>query len=348
MDRRRYLTLASLGIAGLAGCAGEEPPEEVTDTTEPSTDAPESTPEDTSTDDPTEEPTEEPTDTPAAEDVSAVIGELVEGEDMSLVVEDFERGVDLGEFNQPDSGNEFVVASIALKNTSDSYTEVSNLLQTRLRDDEDYQYDQAIATGDTQSFNGGQFAPGEVSRGDIPFEVPTDASGLELVFDFNVSLFGGLERATIDLTSEADSVHQLEQTLQVEIYSPGDTVEYGDVETTVNEFRTESSLGSFTQPEQGNEYAIVNISITNNTGEEQTFSTILQMMLKDGEGYSYQEDLMATSQLDRAFDEGTPLSDGETRRGELAYEVQEGLSPLYWAFEFSVFASGNKTFWEVQ
>jgi len=345
MDRRRYLTLASLGIAGLAGCAGEEAPEPVTDTTEASTDTDSgSSPEDTATDG----ATEESTDTAAAEDVAAAIGELVEGDDMSLVVEDFERGVDLGEFNQPDSGNEFVVASIALKNTSDSYTEVSNLLQMRLRDDEDYQYDQTIATGDAQSFNGGQFAPGEVSRGDIPFEVPTEASGLELVFDFNISLFGGLDRATIDLTSEADQVHQLEQNLQAEIYSPGDTVEYGDVQAAVNEFRTESSLGSFSEPEQGNEYAIVNISITNNTGEEQRFSTILQMMLKDGEGYTYQEDLMATSQLDRAFDEGTPLADGETRRGELAYQVEEGLSPLYWAFEFSVFASGNKTFWQVR
>ncbi len=267
---------------------------------------------------------------------------------MSLVVESFERGVSLGEFTEPDSGNEFVEVQMALKNTSSEYTEVSNLLQTRLRDDEDYQYDQTFGMGETPALDGGQFAPGEVGRGAVPFEIPTDASGLELVFDFDVSLFGGIDRATIDLETEADQVHQLEQTLQVEVYSPGDTVEYGDVQTAVNEFRTESSLGEFAQPDEGNEFVVVDISITNNTGEEQRFSTILQMMVKDGDGYTYQEDLTATSQLDRGFDEGTPLSDGETRRGELAYEVQTGRSPLYWAFEFSVFASGNKTFWQLR
>ncbi|MFW5911492.1 MAG: DUF4352 domain-containing protein [Halolamina sp.] len=347
MDRRRYLVLASLGVAGLAGCTGDEDPELVTETeSEERTDTEGDSTDDTAT---TEDGTATDGETESAPDaVDAVVGDLVEGDQMSLVVESFERGADLGEFAEPDSGNEFVQVEMALKNTSSEYVSVSNLLQTRLRDDEDYQYDQTVGGSETRVFNGGQFAPGEVERGAIPFELPTDAAGLRLVFDFTVSVFGGVDRATIDLTSEADQIHRLEQELQVDVYSPGETVADGDVETTLEEFRTESSLGEFAQPDDGNEYGIVDISIRNDTGEEKQFSTLLQMMLKDGEGYTYQEDLTATSQLDRAFDEGTPLSDGETRRGELVYEIESGLSPLYWAFEFAVFATGNKTFWELQ
>lgn len=340
MRRRHYIALAGTGLAaGLAGCSSssDNEPQQVENTDSP-TDSNQGGGDST-----TEEQTEQ-----ASQSVTTTLGELVEGDQMSLVVEEFQRGVDLGEYYDPESGNEFALASIALKNISTDHTTVSNLLQTRIQDDEDYQYEQTFAAGDEATFNDGQFAPGEVERGGIPFELPTDASGLQLVFDFDVDLFGGVERATVDLESEASEVHQLEQDLQVDVYSSGDAIEYGDVEVAVNEFRTESSLGQFTEADQGNEYAIVDISITNNTGEDQRFSTVLQMMLKDRDGYTYQEDLMATSQLDRAFDEGTPLSDGETRRGELAYQVEEGLSPLYWVFEFELFTTGDKTFWEVQ
>lgn len=339
MDRRKYLKLAGTGmIVGLAGCSGEEEEPEQVDGEETNTETQKTTEEET-----TEETTEE-----EPEEVTASVGELVSGDQMSLVVENVERGVELGGFYDPDSGNEFALASIALKNTSNGYTNVSNLLQTRIRDDENYQYQQTFASGEGATFNDGQFAPGEVERGEIPFEIPKDASGLKLIFDFDPSIFGGINRARIDLESRADQVHQLEQDLEIETYDVGDSIEYGDVEVALNEMRTETSLGQYTEADSGKEYVIVDISITNETGEEKYFSTILQMMLKDGEGYTYQEDLMATSQLDRAFDEGTPLSDGETRRGKLVYEVESGLTPLYWVFEFAVFVAGDKTFWKIR
>ncbi|ELZ48960.1 hypothetical protein C464_06100 [Halorubrum coriense DSM 10284] len=282
------------------------------------------------------------------EQVQAAVGDLVEGDQLHLVVEGIERTTSLGQFSQPDAGNEFVVVSLALKNVSDDYVSVSNLLQTRLRDAEDFQYDQTFAGGGGNTFNAGQFAPGEVERGTITFEVPEDASGLQLVFDLDASIIGGIDRARINLGEQADSVAELEQDLGIDVYGTGEEIGYQDVAVTVNGTRTESSLGQYSQPDEGNEFVIVDISITNNTGEERSFSTILQMMLKDGEGYTYQESLTATSSLDRSFDEGTPLSDGETRRGELAYELAEGTAPLYWVFEFSVFAGGDKTFWEVR
>jgi hypothetical protein len=266
---------------------------------------------------------------------------------MQLVVEDFERDISLGEFIEPDSGNEFVSVSIALKNISGGFVSVSNFLQARIRDNEDYSYEPTFFGGDEPTFNDGQFAPGEVERGAINFEIPEDAIGLELVWDFSTGLFSGIDRAIINLGEET-RIHTLEQDLQIDVYDVGTSVEFQDTQVTVNSVRTEESLGTFTEPDAGNEYVIVDISIENNTGEEQWISTVVQMLVKNGEGYSYQEDWIATGQLNRAFDEGTPLADGETRRGEVVYEVEEGLSPLYWVFEFSLWNEGDKTFWKLR
>jgi hypothetical protein len=347
MRRRKALALASSGLVlSLAGCSGDgdgEPePTDGSDDDDSNGEISGDGEDESDGSDSNDESEPEP------EQVQAAVGDLVEGDQIHLVVEGVERTDSLGQFSEPDAGNEFVVVSLALKNTSDGYVSVSNLLQTRLRDDEDYQYDQTFAGGGGNTFNAGQFVPGEVERGAITFEVPEDASGLQLVFDLETSLFGGIDRATINLENEASSMTQLEQDLGVETYGVGEEIGYQDVAVAVNDARTESTLGQFAEPQEGNEFVIVDISISNDTGEEKSFSTILQMMLKDHKGYSYQESLTASSSLDRGFDEGTPLSDGETRRGELAYEVPEETAPLYWIFEFSVFASGDKTFWEVR
>lgn len=337
MQRRKYLTVLG-GVVPLAGwtTSSDERFEQVTSN------------ETNGENDGDGNDTETDVQSTATRDVSAVVGELIDGERIHLVVEGVERGADLGEFSEAGPGNEFLVVGLGLQNVADEFVTVSNLLQTRVRDDEDYQYDQTFAGGTTtNTFNDGQFAPGEVERGSVVFEIPEDSSGLELVFDFDVSIIGDVERATIDLESEADEVAVLEQDLQIDIFDLGDSVAYGDVEVTVNETRNEDSLGEFSDPEEGNEYVVVDIAITNETGEDQRFSTILQMTVKDGEGYTYQEDLSGMTSLDRAFDEGTPLADGETRRGELAYQVPVDRSPLYWVFEFELFAEGDKTFWQL-
>jgi hypothetical protein len=359
MDRRQYLLgLATTTTVVVAGCTGEEEEEpEVVDDGNGNGDTGDdgngnsngsgngATGSDGDGNDGTGD--SDGGDGQAAEDVEAVVGALIDGGDMQLVVEGIERGAEFGEFVEPEAGNEFVAITIALKNVSDEFVHVSNLLQTRIRDDEDYSYDQTFVAGNQPTFNDGQFAPGEVERGILPFEIPEDATGLRLVWDFDVGLFEDVNRATIDLEETTD-VRRLEQNLQIDVHDVGTTIEFGDVQVTVNEMRVEEALGEFTEPEPGNEYVIVDISIANNTGEDERVSTILQMLAKDGDGWSYQEDFTASAQLDRPFDEGSPIADGDTRRGEVIYEVEQGLSPLYWVFEFSLWTEGDKTFWQLR
>lgn len=342
-DRRRILKVGGAtlaGLIGLAGCSTEDEPEAVDD------DTPADSEETNADDDGDSSGSGDAGDGSETREVDAAVGELVEGDNIHLVVENVERDADLGEFFDPDQGNVFVAVDLAMKNVSNDYLSVSNLLQTRVQDDEGYSYDQTFVGDADASFNGGQFAPGEVERGQIAYEIPEDASGLELRFDFDVGIIGSVERAYIDLESGGGGV-SLEQDLQVDVYDTGQNVAFDDVAVTVNEVRFESELSQFNEADQGNEFAIVDIAVTNDTGEDHRVSTILQMQVKDGDGRSYQEDLMGSSDLDRPFDEGSPIADGETRRGELAYQVPEDASPLYWVFEFSVWVEGNKTFWQV-
>lgn len=354
VSRRRMLALSAIGASVLAGCAGDGPDDDETpdaDNDTPAADDDTPTPE-TNDDDETPEPDDdddEEDDDDAdeePEEVDAVIGSLVDGDQMHLVVEGVERTDSLGEFDEADEGMEFVVVHLAMKNVSGDFLTVSNFLQTRVRDDEDYSYDQTFVGGGN-TFNDGQFVPGEVERGTVVFEVPDDATGLSLQFDFDVAIFGGIDRAYIDLEDETD-VHVLEQELGIDVLSVGDTAEHGGISITVNDVEMTDDLGGWSEPDEGKEFFIVDIAVENESGEEQRISTFLQMLVKDGEGFSYQEDWMATGDLERAFDEGSALADGETRRGEVVYQMESGLSPLYWVFEFDLWVDGDKTFWELQ
>lgn len=340
MLRRRYLALVGgCSALGLAGCSSDDRPEPVDQTEAPDGNG-------STGDEPTAGPTttQEPAGPRTAE---VAVGEVVTDDTLEMVVRSVERTDSLGQFQQADAGNTFVVIRMAVKNaTQDEYLNFSSLLQTTLSDDENYTYDPTFAVSERRLADG-QLVPGEVTRGDVVFEVPTDASGLVMRFDFEAFDFVDLDRVTVRLDEQAAPAGDLRQSLQVDIYSPGDGVEFRGITTTLNSVRRVDAIGSFTSPEQGNEFVIVDISVSNRTGEQQSVSSLLQMNVKDGDGFSYAPDIVATSQLDRGYSEGSPIGNGETRRGEITYEVPQGVTPLYWTFEFTLFTEGDKMFWRL-
>lgn len=344
MERRHFITVLGAGLA--AGCAGSDDQDSATaeTTTVGSTDD-----ETTTRESEMEETTADQSDGNAGNGSATVaIGERVDDEQMSMVVRDVSKTDQIGEFQEAGSGNTFVVVRLAVKNTTDdAYLNFSGFLQTLVKDGEDYTYDQTIAaTGET--FTGGQLVPGEVARGDLVYEVPKDASDLSLQFDFETVSFLTVNRVTVDLESEADSTADLEQDLGVDVLDAGESASYGDVTVAVNGVEYAKSLGDFSEAGEGNEFAIVDITTTNETGEAQHVSTALQMLAKDGRGRSYSLSIDAVTALDRAYDETSALADGEERRGKVAYEVPEGVSPLYWTFEFTLWTDGDKTFWQLR
>ncbi|AQL42016.1 hypothetical protein BV210_04465 [Halorientalis sp. IM1011] len=338
-SRREYvLALAGLASVGLAGCSSDDVarPEEVTDGTGDGTDR-------STAGDGTPESADRTGSTPGT--VDAALGEVIEGDQLALVAYSVERRRQVGQFTRADEGNEFVVVEMAAKNrTSEEFMNFSSFLQVSLHDDEDYEYDQTI-TGSGGSLDSGELAPGEVTRGTLVFEVPEGTSGLALHVDLDQSIIG-YDGVEIDLASRG-SGRTLTQDLQVEVYETGDTLDYQDTRFTVNSVRTSSGEG-FAQPDEGNEFVLVDVTVENTGDDELTVSTLLQMELKDGRGRTYDISIVGASVSDRDFSQGDPIPPGGRRRGEVVFEAPEGIDPLYLVMDFDVFAEGDKSFFQLR
>lgn len=346
---RRAFVAAAASVA-VAGCSSEGGTTAEVDSSEGSTSEADGSPEQAATDtaaatESSEMETTEPEQ--GAQSASVAVGEVVEDDSLAMVVRGVEKTTNIGEFQEADSGNTYVVVEMAVKNKSSSeFVDFNSFWQTRLKDDANHVYDQTIAVTDS-SMQSGQLAPGEVSRGDVVYEIPKDASGLSMQFDFSSFDLFSFNRVTVDLASTASNVADLSQNLAVDVHSEGDTVSKEDLQVTFHGSRTETELGSFTQAEDGNRYVIPDISVKNDTGEPLSVSIALQMLVKDGTGRAYTADIGGLSALDQAFAQGSEIATGETRRGKIAYQVPEDAGELFFAFEFSLLADGDKTFWSI-
>lgn len=92
------------------------------------------------------------------------------------------------EFIKPSAGKKIVAVEFQLKNTDDEPEAISTLLQFKLKDASNAQYDITFY-GPEPRFPDGELAPGDTARGWVPFEVPEGASGFRFIFDAKV--FGG-------------------------------------------------------------------------------------------------------------------------------------------------------------
>jgi hypothetical protein len=343
--RRQLLKMGAVLTVPLAGCSSGD--DTTTTPSERSEEAPETAGDDTPSRTQTEmdDATETPTDQPQATSVS--VGEIVAGDQLSLVVRSVTKTDSLGEFQNADSGNTYAVVRVVVKNTTQSqFANFSSFLQTELQDSEGYTYTPALSLSDS-AFQGGQFAPGETARGDIAFEVPQDATDLTLNFDFRSFSFTEYDRVTIDLSSTASTRGDLEQSLRVPIHGLSDSVTHDGITVTVHSVEFESSLGEYTQAPEGREYALVDITTANGRDETTSFSSLLQMSMKNGAGREFGQSAVASGRVTQAYSGGN-VPPGERVRGKVVFEVPRGESPLYFTFAHSVLSGGRKSFWQLR
>lgn len=282
----------------------------------------------------------------ASKTANAIIGEVVEGDAMELVVRSVERTTQIGEYQEADSGNTFVVLRVAVKNKADDFANFSSHFQATLENPDGVAYEPSFSVTD-HPLQSGLLASGEVSRGDMVFEVPEDETDLTLSMDLSSFDLFNFSRIQVDLTEEADTVGDIEQSLNVDVNSVGDSVTHEDVTVTVHNVRTESQLGQYSQADEGHEYVIPEIEVENGTSEELQVSTLLQMAMKTDTGLAFSMS-MDSGQLDQKFSEQQPIAPDDNRRGELAYEVPKERGQLYWAYNFLEFNSQMKAFWQLE
>ncbi|MBR7797247.1 DUF4352 domain-containing protein [Agaribacter marinus] len=119
----------------------------------------------------------------------------------------------------------------------------------------------------------------------------------------------------------------------------GDAVEFDGMKITLNEARIEPG-GDFDEPEN-DQFVVVNLTAENNTDEEQTMSSMMNVELKDVDGYSYTTTIL-TEGVKAQFD-GT-IEPGGTLRGEIPFDVPESDS---YELHFSDPFKSGKAIWKI-
>jgi len=184
---------------------------------------------------------------------------------------------------------------------------------------------------------------------DLIFEVPADAGGLSLGVDLDAVSAVEYDRVTVALDERAESVGDLKQRLRVPVHGTGETVSRSDAAVTVHSVDFTDAVGEPPlEAPAGEEYAIVDVTVTNDAAEAREVAGPLLVGVKDDRGRSYWQDVVATSQLAQSFETDSELAPGESRRGTLAHPVPRDAESLYWVFGFGLWDGGDKAFWELR
>src|SRR5699024_4020164 len=120
-------------------------------------------------------------------------------------------------------------------------------------------------------------------------------------------------------------------------YEVGDTVEFDGMEITLNEVRIEEG-GQFDTPEN-DQFIVANLTVENMTDEEQLVSSIMNIELKDDEGYAYNTTFLTEGtkgQLDGSIESGGKLT------GEIPFDV--ATSETY-ELNYSYLLKSGKAIW---
>ena len=114
----------------------------------------------------------------------------------------------------------------------------------------------------------------------------------------------------------------------------GATVKISNFKFCLNSarFSMDSDISS---PKPNMVWLILDCTVTNLGNEAETVSTMLMLTLRDKEGYSQEQAIFAETKgkLDAT------ISPGQTIRGEIAFEVEQG--QVYWEFIFKADVFGT-------
>ncbi|SHG70464.1 DUF4352 domain-containing protein [Ornithinibacillus halophilus] len=143
------------------------------------------------------------------------------------------------------------------------------------------------------------------------------------------------ENNTENTTDTGDETGNDDQ--NVEDLSIGDSATFNDVTITLNEVRVEPG-GEFDEADN-DKFVVVNMTAENNSDEEVTISSMLNVELYDEDGYSYTTTIL-TEGIQGQFD-GT-VAAGKKLRGEIPFDVPDsGSYELHYSDPFG----SNRAIW---
>lgn len=124
------------------------------------------------------------------------------------------------------------------------------------------------------------------------------------------------EVTTAEETATEESTASEEVEVASSSYGVGDTIDFGGIQYTLNSVTTvlEDAISS---PPSEDVYLVLDVTITNNTSEEFSSSSLISFDLKGSDAYTY--DLAIFVDTKGSLDVSVPA--GDVARGEIAFDV---------------------------
>ncbi|WP_332897170.1 DUF4352 domain-containing protein [Haladaptatus sp. CMSO5] len=285
--------------------------------------------------------TGEETDT--ATPLTVAVGDLIETSSFSFVLRGVTKTTALTDTRQASRGNTYVVLRFAARNTSDEIVHWFPRIEPYIADGKGNTYYLADATTTHGLPKNHDLLPGEVSRGDVVYEVPETAQNLTYSLDFSNRSEVALSTVSIDLEATVTPVADLEQSLKT-VHPLGEAVSNNDVRVTVTDVRTATELGELTAKES-HEFVLPTLELTNDRSDSIPITPLWNIRLKRANGLVATADLAAWASLRNGFEEGR-IDAGATERGELAFHVPIDRDACYFMFDwYNLDAEYAKAFW---
>lgn len=160
---RKSTILISLLLAGLVlACGGTQQQAQITSTAAPAANG----------------ATAVPSEAPAA--TIAKVGDRVEANGVALTVVKVEKKEQISDFQKAEAGKTFVVVEVLIEGVSADAAPY-NPLYFSVKDSEGFEENASLLAGDG-SLKSGELAKGDKARGNVAFEVKTEAAGLVMEY----------------------------------------------------------------------------------------------------------------------------------------------------------------------
>lgn len=288
---------------------------------------------DTAADQPTEPPAvPSATPQPAASPTPSAyaIGDQVVISDIVIMVAGWSELIG-NEYNKPDEGKKFVAVDLLIVNAGSTPVTISTLMQMALKDSTSQQYDIDLMASILAGSSPDEIVmPGERIRGQVGFQIPLDAVGLVFVFDASLWNTGKVFINLGDAPAAVEIPASIPGETAQDIVPFGESADFADLEIVINEV-TNPPGSEYNQPNAGNVFVIVDLTIENKGSTAVNVSSLLQMSMKDATGQLYDIDLMASVASGGSTIDGE-ISAGETIRGQAGFQVAEGAAGLLFVF----------------
>ncbi len=240
------------------------------------------------------------------------VGDVIMDGDMKIVYTASGEYTESNEFMQPEKGNKLVFIRLSFENQGDSVESVTSFSFEGYADG--YNVEQHYSDENDLSLN---LSPGRTGEGMLIFEVPANASQIEIEYETNMF---SQEKIKFIYDGNKDSGYEqnVNKSSSENTVSPGETVEDDNLRISYLSCERDKSYSSFSAPDSGYHYVTLTFEFENNGSGDEYVSYYDFRCYADGKECKaeyFRDDMLSAE-----------LSSGRKAKGTVTFSVPDSAS----------------------